>query len=120
TLKYFVTDRGRSVSRFAWIPHRFAPYLGVGGGVMRYEFVQEGEFVDYVDLAIFDERYSSEGTAWTAHLMGGLQTSLSPRMIFDVQGRYEWGSHDMGLEWEEYDPIDLSGFQVSVGLAVRF
>lgn len=120
TLKYFLVDRGRSVSRFAWIPRRFAPYLGGGGGVMRYEFAQEGEFVDYQDLAIFEDRFSSEGTAWTTHLLGGVQMSLSPRIVLDLGGRYEWASHEMGIDWLDYDPIDLSGFQVSVGLAVRF
>lgn len=120
TAKYFFSDRGRSISRFAWIPNQFAPYVGVGAGLMRYEFAQEGEFVDFVDLAIFPERFSSEGTAMTAHLLGGLQTSLSPRMFMNIEGRYEWASHDMGVEWEGYDAIDLSGFQVSVGLGVRF
>lgn len=120
TMRYFLGDRGRSVSRFAWVPHRFAPYVGAGGGVMWYEFVQEGEFVDFVDLAIFDHRYTSDGTAMTGHLIAGLETSLSPRIVLDLQGRYEWAEHDMGVEWQDFDPIDLSGFQVSVGLAVRF
>ncbi|MEQ9568552.1 MAG: hypothetical protein RLN75_00045, partial [Longimicrobiales bacterium] len=30
TMRYYFDDRGRSVSRFAWIPNRFAPYVGAG------------------------------------------------------------------------------------------
>lgn len=120
TMKYYLADRGRSISRFAWVPNQFAPYLGAGVGLMHYEFVQRGEFVDYVDFAIFDETFSSEGTSMMAHLLGGVETSLSPRLVLNVEGRYEWASSDMGELWDDYDPIDLSGFQVSVGLAVRF
>ncbi|MEK9499377.1 hypothetical protein WI372_00105 [Gemmatimonadota bacterium DH-20] len=120
SMKYYFADRGRSVSRFAWIPNRFAPYLGAGVGLMRYEFAQEGEFVDFVDYAIFPSRFESDGTAGTAHLLGGIETSITPRMVMNLEGRYEWASHDMGVDWQGYDPIDLSGFQVSVGLGVRF
>ena len=31
-LRYYLTDRGRAVSQFAYIPNRYAPYVGVGGG----------------------------------------------------------------------------------------
>lgn len=120
TMRYYVQERGRSVSRFAWIPNRFSPYVGAGGGLMWYEFVQDGDFVDYQDLAIFNTRYKSDGSTLTAHVLGGLETSLSPRLLLNVEGRYEWASASLSQDFVDFDEIDLSGFQVSVGLGVRF
>ena len=46
-LKYYLTSRGRSVSQFAYVPTKFAPYVSVGAGAMYYDFQQKGDFVDF-------------------------------------------------------------------------
>jgi hypothetical protein len=120
SVRYFFADRGRSISRFAWIPNRVAPYVGVGAGFMWYEFVQDGDFVDFQDLGIFTTRFTSDGASPMAHLLGGVEVSLSPRLLMHVDGRYEWASAEMSQDFVDFDNIDLSGFQVSVGLGVRF
>ena len=33
SLKAYLTSPGRSIGHFAWIPSRYAPYVGAGGGV---------------------------------------------------------------------------------------
>jgi opacity protein-like surface antigen len=118
--RYYLGDRGRSVSRFAWVPNRVTPYLGAGVGVMWYEFVQDGDFVDFQDLAIFNTRFMSDGTSAMAQALGGFEWSLSPRVIANVEGRYEWASAELSQDFVDFDDIDLSGFQVSVGLGIRF
>lgn len=118
--RYYLSDRGRSVSRFAWVPNRMTPYLGAGVGVMWYEFVQDGDFVDFQDLAIFNTRFMSDGTSAMAQAFGGFEWSLSPRVIANVEGRYEWASAELSQDFVDFDDIDLSGFQVSVGLGIRF
>ncbi|MCH7892158.1 MAG: hypothetical protein IH921_11710 [Gemmatimonadetes bacterium] len=30
--KFYLRDRGRAISRFVWIPEKWAPFLGAGGG----------------------------------------------------------------------------------------
>ena len=35
------------ISRLAWIPRTFMPYVGAGGGYGTYEFRQNGDFVDF-------------------------------------------------------------------------
>lgn len=118
--RYFLNDRGRSISRFAWIPNRITPYVGGGVGAMWYEFAQEGEFVDYEDLGIFNTRFESTGWSAMAHVGGGFEMSLSPRALLNLDGRYEFASTGLSQDFVDFDDIDLSGFQVSLGLALRF
>ena len=49
-LRYYLADRGRAVSQFAYIPSAFAPYIGVAGGAMNYKFEQSGDFVDFSSI----------------------------------------------------------------------
>jgi hypothetical protein len=47
SLKVYLAGPGRSVGRFAWVPARYAPYVGGGGGIMLYRFRQDGDFIDF-------------------------------------------------------------------------
>lgn len=118
--KAYLTERGRSIGRFAWIPTSWAPWVGAGGGWMVYEFLQSGDFVDEETLEIFTKDFRSAGGAPTAHVMAGVDVSLSPRFMLTGEGRYLWGSDEMSLDFEDFDPIDLSGFQITFGFAARF
>jgi len=118
--RYFFSDRGRRISRFAWIPNGLAPYVIGGVGTMWYEFSQDGDFVDFEDLGIFTTRFESSGWSAMAHLGGGVEASLSPRLLLSLDGRYEVASTRLSQDFVDFDDIDLSGFQVSLGLALRF
>lgn len=118
--RYFFADRGRSISRFAWIPNRVAPYVGGGVGFMWYEFTQDGDFVDYQDLVIFNDRLKSDGASLMGQAFGGVEFTVSPRIFANLEGRWEFASAEMSQDFREFDDIDLSGFQVSVGLGLRF
>jgi opacity protein-like surface antigen len=123
TVKGYLWERGREVSRFAWIPARWSPYAGVGAGVVWYRFQQDGEFVDFdtADLEIFQYTYRSEDRAPTAHVLAGADVSLGPRFVLTGEGRYSWARADMDLlEFDGFDKIDLSGLQVTAGVSVRF
>ena len=118
--KWYFRDRGRSVSRFVWVPERWSPYLGLGGGAVWYRFEQEGDFVDFETLDVFTALLESEGTTGTAHVFSGVDLSLSPRIVLTGEGRYSWASMDMGRDFVDFDGIDLGGFQATLGLSVRF
>lgn len=118
--KYYLKDRGRSVSRFAWIPESWAPYLGAGLGFVSYEFRQAGEFVDFETLDIFNDTFLSDGTAPIVQLLGGVDLSLGPRFLFTVDGRYAWASADLGGDFVGFEDIDLAGAQLSAGFKLRF
>jgi len=118
--RLFLRDRGRRISRFAWIPNGLTPYVSGGVGAMWYEFSQDGDFVDYEDLGIFTTRFESSGWSAMAHVGGGVEMSLSPRVLLNLDGRYELASTRLSQDFVDFDDIDLSGFQVSLGLALRF
>lgn len=116
----YLFERGRSVSRYAWVPGRWSPYVGAGVGWVSYEFTQEGEFVDFETLDIFRDRFVSDGTAPTVQVMGGLDVSLGRRLVLSGEGRYGWAREEMDGDFVGFDEIDLSGFQATVGISVRF
>ena len=125
TVKAYLAPRGRSIGTLAWIPTRFVPYVGVGGGSIRYEFLQEGEFVDSEDdgsgnFDIFWDSFRSTGWTPTAHALVGAEFALTPRFGFSTEGRYGWAKSDMSMDFEGFEPIDLSGFSATMGLTVRF
>ncbi len=86
SVKFAVTPRGREISSRAWIPAAVTPYVGAGGGMLQYEFLQFGDFIDVdsPNSAIFTDTFRSSGWAPSAHVFGGVdvrrvQTSLSQR-----------------------------------------
>jgi hypothetical protein len=119
-VKAYLADRGRRVGRFAWIPEKWAPFVGAGLGVVWYDYDQTGEFVDYVTLEIFRDHFTSEGSAPTIHVFGGADWSLGPSLFLTAEGRYGWAKADMGSDFVDFDQIDLSGFQATAGISLRF
>lgn len=121
SLKAYLADRGQSVSRFAWVPAPLTPYVGAGAGMLWYVFEQHGDWVDFETLDIFTDTFRSDGKTPTAHVLAGFDVSLGPRFLFNTEGRYLWASAPMDeLDFDGFDDIDLSGFQVTAGIAVRF
>jgi opacity protein-like surface antigen len=120
SMKVFLSDRGRSIGRFAWIPETWTPFLGYGGGVVWYRFEQVGDFVDFDSLDIVNTRYTAKGSSLTGHLLGGLDVTLTPRWVITTEARYSWANGDMGYEYSNFNDLDLDGFRLSVGLSARF
>lgn len=117
--KYLVAP-GRSVGRFAWIPTRYAPYVGAGGGVTWYRFRQSGDFIDFKTLKVFPDFFDSDGWAPTALAYAGTDVSLGSRFGVTVEGRYQWSRGALGIDFSGFDRIDLSGFAVTSGILIRY
>ena len=118
--RYFLWDRGRRVSQFAWVPRDWVPYVGAGVGYTWYEFLQSGDFVDFDTLEIFSDRLRSKGSSFTGQVLAGAQYSLNAQFILTGEARYRFGSVEMGRDFVGFDDIDLSGFHVTMGVGVRF
>ena len=125
--KYYFHDRGRSVGRFAWVPNRLTPYVGAGVGVVSYRFEQVGDFVgsesydpDTDTFEIFYDRFVSQGGAALFRGLAGVSVSLGGQFELSGEARYTFSNADMSSDFEDFDALDLSGFQAVVGIAVRF
>lgn len=118
--KLYVAPRGRRIGRFAWVPARVAPFVGGGGGATWYRFRQEGEFVDYETLEIFQDRLESTGWAPSAQAFGGIDYALTPRLAVTGETRYTWSRARPHASFSDFDRIDLSGLAATVGVTLRF
>jgi hypothetical protein len=121
-LKFAVTPRGREVSSRAWIPAAVTPYVGAGAGILKYEFLQFGDFID-VDSAnsdIFTDTFRSAGWTPSAHVFGGVDVRVYKRLYLSGEGRYLWSSGTPDRDFIDFDPIDLAGFKVTAGVHYMF
>ena len=119
--KYYLTNRGRSVGRFAWIPTKFNAFVGAGIGITNFDFLQRGDWVDFETFNIFNTKYRSNGVTASTHAFTGLDISLTKNLFLTGEGRYSWAKGDLDLyHFEGFDKMDLSGLQLSVGISVRF
>ncbi len=122
SLKFALTPRGREVSSRAWIPAVATPYVGAGGGLLSYQFLQFGDFIDVDDpaMGIFTDTFRSEGWAPSAHVFGGVDVKVWKRMYLSGEGRYLWSSATPDSDFIGFEPIDLAGFKVTAGVYYMF
>jgi hypothetical protein len=119
-IRYALAPRGREISRLVWVPNKVVPFVGAGAGVVFYQFRQYGDFVDFVDNSIFFESFRSQGWSPSAHVFGGVDIQIYRGLYATVQGRYTKASGELGTDFIDFDPIDLSGFRMSAGVNVVF
>lgn len=119
-IKVALTERGREVSRFAWVPRTVVPYAGAGAGALWFDMNQSGDFVDFLDLSVFTDVFQARGWAPSAQVFSGVDVRVFRRLYVTVDGRYLWAAGDLGREWIDFDPIDLAGFRLSAGVNVLF
>ena len=118
--RYHLTPTGRSLSQLAWVPAKWTPFVGAGGGAMYYQFRQNGEFVDYKTLDVFNSTLDSRGWTPTGYANAGIDYSLSPRLGLITEARYDYARATMSKDFQSFDRIDLSGVSATVGFNIRF
>jgi hypothetical protein len=119
-VKFALLPAGRRVSRFAWIPSKLTPYVGGGGGIMRYDFEQFGDFVDFDDSHVFNSTFRSTGWTPSVFASGGVDVHVFHRVFMSLEGRYTWSSATLDNDFVDFDPIDLKGFRFGAGFHYAF
>ena len=120
-LKLHLLPRGRSISRYAFVPNRFSPYVGGGAGVMWWELKQDGDFVDFETMDIFTDHLEESGTAFTANAFAGGDIWVAPRIGINVEGRYNWADSNLvSYAYSDFEKIDLKGWQLTAGITFRY
>jgi len=118
-LRHYITSRGRSLGRFAWIPARRSLYAGVAAGMMEYKFYQKGDFIDFETLNVFSDEFVSRSWTPVAQATLGLDMGLGSFTMLNLEARYTWANAHMSADFVGFDRIDLSGASVTAGLAFR-
>ena len=119
-LRYYLWPTGRSISELAWVPSRYAPYVGAGIGLTWSQFRQTGDFVDYKTLDIFPSTLNSEKWARDLYVAAGVERTLSARFALTGEARYDYSKAALSGDFSGFDRIDVSGLAVTIGLTVRF
>jgi hypothetical protein len=120
TVRMALLPRGRRISRFAWVPRAFTPYVGAGAGAVNYTFQQYGSFVDFRTLRVFTDDFGSKGWAPTVHALGGADLRVWRRIYLTSEARYTWSSATLGQDFVDFEPLALGGLRLSGGLQVVF
>jgi len=122
SLKFAITPRGREISSRAFIPAAVTPYVGAGGGMLRYQFLQFGDFIDVdsTNSDIFADTFRTAGWTPSAHVFGGVDVRVYKRLYLSGEGRYLWSSATPDRDFIDFDPIDLAGFKATAGVHYMF
>jgi len=120
SLKFALVERGLEVSRLAWVPKHIVPFVGGGGGALRYDLQQFGDFVDFRTSGIFASTLRSAGWAPVAQAFGGVDVLVLKRVYVTLDARYQWSKGTLGNDWVDFEPIDLSGFKLAAGASILF
>lgn len=119
-VKAYLTNPGRSVGRFAWVPSKLTPYVAAGGGGMYYFFRQSGDFIDFKTNDVFNTTLDSDGWAAMAYAAGGVNYSFASNMDLVTEARYEQSSAKLSSNFQGFGNINLSGLSMTAGLHLRF
>lgn len=115
-----LTSPGRQIGSLAWVPAQLTPYVTAGGGTTWYRFRQRGDFVDFATFDVFNTTVQTSGWGATAYAGGGFDWTLHPGLAITTDARWQFGSADVGGDFEGFDRIDLSGLAITTGLTFRF
>ncbi|HEX6163230.1 MAG TPA: hypothetical protein VFZ31_07690, partial [Vicinamibacterales bacterium] len=119
--RFSLLPRGRAISRLAFIPRTFMPYVGAGAGYGNYEFRQNGDFVDFDNNnRVFSDTFTSKGWAPTFHVLGGTDIRMYRHLLLSLDARYSWQKATLSNDFIDFEPIDLGGFRFGAGIHVAF
>lgn len=119
SLKLYPFGRGRQVGKFAWIRFPVVPYFGGGIGGTYYQLKQKGDFVDFMDLSIFEAKLESSSTVFSQHVFVGLDFRLTRNIGLVFEGRYQWAEASLKGDFNGFDPIELDGARAMMGINFR-
>jgi len=104
---------------------RVAPFVGAGVDLFYWKYEEFGEFIKFSDasLPVIEDSFIADGVTPGLHVSGGIRFGITDDIGVTAQGRYQWGSTNMGKGFRDDFPnnkLDLSGATASVGINVRF
>src|SRR5262249_36108338 len=86
------------------------PYIGAGVGILRWRYVETGEFIDPTDFTTFNDTFVGSGGAAGPVILGGVRFPIG-KMSVGGEIRYQSAKGDLPpSETFAGNRIDLSGY----------
>jgi hypothetical protein len=100
---------------------KIAPFVGVGGDLVVYEYKEYGDFIDFVDpdLPVIFDSFRSDGVTVGVHATAGVRFAVSDDVAVVGEARYLWAKDDMDDDFRG-NRIDLGGIAATLGVHIRF
>ena len=103
---------------------RIRPYVGMGAGFYWWRYREVGDFILFGDTAADDQivfdAFESDGITAGYYLNAGLDLQVSPMTSIFVEGRWHDVDDELADDFDSLGTIDLSGRDLSFGIAWRF
>jgi opacity protein-like surface antigen len=96
------------------------PYIGAGAGGYFWRLQENGDFIDFShNNDVFRSTLRSDGTAFGGYLLFGLEAPVTRNVSLFAEGRWTSVKDDLRDDFEGFGKLDLSGREVTGGIAWR-
>ncbi len=96
------------------------PYIGAGVGIFSWRYSESGEFVDFYDYSIFNDRFVDSGAAVGPLILGGINVPMG-RFGAGFEIRYQDGAGELDEDIGFYGTkVDLGGFNYLATFKIGF
>jgi hypothetical protein len=100
--------------------HILLPYVTGGFGLYPYEYLEEGEFIDFATFEIFYAVFRDRGTGFGTYAAAGVEAAVSRSFLLFGEYRRHWVWANHGGDFRSFGDFDLDASQLTFGFAVRF
>jgi hypothetical protein len=100
--------------------HVLLPYVAGGFGLYPYEYVEEGEFIDFATFEIFGARFRDSGVGWGTYAAAGLEVAVSRSVLLFGEYRRHWVRAEHDGDFRAFGDFDLDSSQLAFGFIFRF
>lgn len=104
-LVWNLTDRDNTI----------VPYVGVGAGYYDWTLTEDGEFIDFADLSIFDARFNDSGDTFGWFWVAGLEVPMGGSWRLFAEGRWSQMDDELRGDFEGLGNFDLGGRTIAFG-----
>jgi len=95
------------------------PYLGGGVGIFNYRYSEVGDFVDFTDRSVFNDRFVATGTVVGPVALGGIRFPMGDTFSLGGEVRYQKAEADLNDDFLG-SKLDLGGFHYLLTFHVKF
>jgi len=98
----------------------FSPYIGIGGGIYSWRYEQFGEFINFETMEFSEGVAVTHTSSFGATAQVGFLWRFTRSTGISLEGKYQWLKGNLSAAFEDFAPLDLSGYIIRAGLHFFF